>query len=359
MSRPALLLSLGLALAACEPAPPAPAPVAAELGVGSAQTFRGDVPCASCPGQTYTLTLFPDGTFRSRRTDRGAGTGGSDVHHHDLGRWERMRDDHSRITLHGGAGPARSLQVLSSERLRMRMVDDTTPGAQIEFELSRQPELDPIPGPMRLSGTYLYMADAGAFHECLTDRIWPVPIEGAHLQLEQGFIALRQGERPVFAILEGRFETREPEPGARPREHLIATRVERMFRDGTCTAHPQPVTDLMGEWQVSRPLRADAADRSAHALVGVSLQIGADQARFGAEACATPEYRAQALTDAAFSAEFGLSLADIGVPEGALSEVILACAAPVTQFRASRLLVAGPRTAWLAVDSELLVLRRR
>lgn len=31
-------------------------------------TYQGEIPCADCPGQRLTVTLFPDFTFRLRQT---------------------------------------------------------------------------------------------------------------------------------------------------------------------------------------------------------------------------------------------------------------------------------------------------
>jgi heat shock protein HslJ len=226
----------GLIFAGCgassPPPPAAPAPASALAAV----TYAGDIPCADCPGQRLVVTLFPDGTFRLRRTYLGV-VAEDDRSTYELGRYARALDDGRRLVLRGGNEGPREFELIPPARLRMldragRPIESTLP-----YELSRQTQVDPIEGPMRLRGMYAYMADAASIDECLTGRRYPVTLEGDHLAVERAYLALQRepGQR-VLVSFEGRFELREPEPGLPPRDHVVVERFERFWPTEKCAA---------------------------------------------------------------------------------------------------------------------------
>jgi copper homeostasis protein (lipoprotein) len=77
------------------------------------------------------------------------------------------------------------------------------------------------PADVTLTGMYTYMADAAVFEDCATGKRYPVLIEMEHIEVERGYLELRESPgKPL--LLTGRFAIveRPPEPGMPPREHL-------------------------------------------------------------------------------------------------------------------------------------------
>jgi copper homeostasis protein (lipoprotein) len=198
-------------------------------------TFAGELPCADCSGQRLVLTLFADHTFRLRRTYMGV-KDGRDEDFYELGRWAYTRKDGGRLELRGGTESVHRLSVLSAERLGMLDRAGNEIRSDLNYEIERLSEIDPVPGPMRLRGMYAYMADAAIFNECLTGRRFPVSIEAAHIDVERAYMALTKDNpgSPLLVSLTGRFAKRQPDPGVAPREHLVVEQFDRILPGETC-----------------------------------------------------------------------------------------------------------------------------
>jgi uncharacterized lipoprotein NlpE involved in copper resistance len=244
VARVAGLLLAGLilgSLAGCgrnDSAPPASASQAPPTPVDAPQvpyatTYAGDIPCADCPGQRLTLTLFPDGSWRLRRTYKGAEKG-RDRSLYEMGRREPPDADKSRIVLRGAGDPLQ-LRFVSGDRLQLLDREGHPMASKTNDLLALQPSVDTIAGPMPLRGLYTYRADAASFQECLTGRTMPIlPVAGGS-GLQSAYLAARHKPgAPVFASLTGLFVDRSPEPGAPVREHLIVTQYERVAPGETC-----------------------------------------------------------------------------------------------------------------------------
>lgn len=209
-------------------------------------TYQGEIPCADCPGQQMTVTLFPDFTFRLRRTYLGV-IGGKDGHHYDLGRWARAQDGGSnRLRLTGGTGGPRQFLIRGSDALRMLDTDGREIKSAFSYDLERLPKADPVAGPMRLRGMYVYMADAAVFDECLTGKRFPVRLERAHAVLERAYLATRRAPgEPVLVTFEGRFIEAAAEPGAPVREHVVVERFDRVWPGTSCTSRADGRASLL------------------------------------------------------------------------------------------------------------------
>ncbi len=214
-----------------------------------ATTYAGDLPCADCPGQRWDLTLFPDSTFRLRRTYLEAADG-RDATVYELGRWARAPDDERRIALRGESSA--EFEILSEERIRMLGREGEPLHSDLPYELARQDHVDRIEGPMPLRGMYTYLADAALLEECSTGSRYPVAIEADHISLERAYLASRRAPgEPVLAALSGRFSLREPEPGVDPREHVVVERLDGVWPGGTCASGPVAARELYGTyWRV-------------------------------------------------------------------------------------------------------------
>lgn len=230
-------LLFATALAACQQPPAAPpeirhAPIGRET-----VSYRGDVPCADCPGQRLTVTLFPDQTYRLQRIYLGADAGHG-ITSYSLGRWARAQDDGAnRLRLSGDAGTPLNLRIIGTDTLRLldtRGNDITSPH---NHNLKRLAQPDIIAGPMPLRGMYAYMADAASFQECRTGKRYPVLMTRDHAALERAYLAGRTTPgAPILAVIEGSFVALAPEPGMAAREHVVVER-HLVLRPGeTCAA---------------------------------------------------------------------------------------------------------------------------
>lgn len=212
-----------------------------------AVTYAGDIPCADCPGQRITLTLFPDFTFRIRQTYAGrAGVG--DESFYDLGRWARSQDGGARLALHGGTESVRRFRFVDADRLQMLDGEGREIPSTLNYELARSPDVDLVNGPMRLRGTYTQTADTAVFSECLTGKRFVVRAEGAHLELERAYREQRpQSRAPILMTVTGRFE-RSPGEGATPREHVLVERFDRAWPGETCNRQVMAGALLLGTY---------------------------------------------------------------------------------------------------------------
>jgi len=240
-ARATALLFAGLMLAglsgcapAAPPTPPVPATPVNAPGVPYTTTYAGDIACAACPSQRLTVTLFPDGSWRLRRTYKGAEKG-QDRSVFEIGRRESSDTDRSRLILQGLGEPLQ-LRFVAGNRLQLLDRDAHPMESKANDLLALQPTVDTIGGPMPLRGLYTYKADAASFQECLSGRTLPILPVAAGTALQSAYLAARHKPgAPVFASLTGSFVDRSPEPGAPVREHLIVTQYERLAPDEACT----------------------------------------------------------------------------------------------------------------------------
>jgi uncharacterized lipoprotein YbaY/heat shock protein HslJ/uncharacterized lipoprotein NlpE involved in copper resistance len=233
-------------------------------------TFAGELPCADCSGQRLVLTLFPDHTYRLRRTYPSVNKG-ADENFYALGRWEPGRDQGSKLVLYNGSKQKSQYRVVSPERLRMLDHAGNAIDSALNYDLERRAKIDPLPGPMPLRGLYVYMADAATFNECRTGKRYPVSLEAAHIDVEQAYLTLAKDNpyAPLLATLEGRFEERVTDPSTGPREHLIVERFERFWPGETCAREALAQASLFNTyWRPveidGEPVTLDAKQREPH-----------------------------------------------------------------------------------------------
>lgn len=218
----------------------------ARAAYAGARTYSGVLPCAGCPPRRLTLTIFPDGTFRMLQADEG-GAGTRVVH--DIGRWSASADAADTIVLRADTEGARQLRrvvpdglaIVDNEGRAIRGLEHAT--------LSRAPQVDPLPGPLRLAGSYRHEEGQAVFVDCLTGRRLPVveaaPASGtpqAARQLAAARTALDEAQRaigdspgtPVLAVVRGYLVPQAPPPGGPGGEALVVAAFERATRAGRC-----------------------------------------------------------------------------------------------------------------------------
>lgn len=119
---------------------------AAHALVPQAQTYTGTLPCMTpstqCAAQRITLTLAPNGRWRSRSANiDSAGTQGTPFA--QQGCWDATAERPPRVLLADAAGNQRIELIVSANNvLRVGSVLGVTPN--LNYSLKRQPDLDPI-----------------------------------------------------------------------------------------------------------------------------------------------------------------------------------------------------------------------
>jgi uncharacterized lipoprotein NlpE involved in copper resistance len=198
-----------------------------------AVTYAGDIPCADCALVHVTLTLFPDQTYRLRREPRGAAAGRDPFV--DLGRRVAGVPEDSLLVLQGSEDQPLRFEALKPDRLRVLDPEGREIASPYNYDLTLQPSVDRISGPMRLRGLYTSRADAAGFEECVTGKTFPVLPVGAGRALESAYLAAQHAPgKPLFVRLEGQLVERAPEPGQPVREHLIVDRPGAVGPGTTC-----------------------------------------------------------------------------------------------------------------------------
>src|SRR5262249_39580978 len=109
----------------------------------------------------------------------------------------------------------------------------------LNFDLRRQPAFSALEPRLRMRGMYRYLADAGRFRECLTERDMPVAQTGANRALERAYgnAAANPGE-PLLVSIEGRLVPR-PKIERRGRESaVVVEKFIEVMPGESCSASP-------------------------------------------------------------------------------------------------------------------------
>ena len=192
-------------------------------------TYSGKIPCADCAGQRMVLTLFPDYTFRMRRTYVGV-NGGEDKDFYELGRWTRVQDDANRLRFVSGPNEIQQYRLVGKDRLRMLDRKEKEISSKLNYDLIRQAEVDPVAGPMWLRGMYRHEADSASFIECRTGKRFLIAMDSHGVELKRAYQAqgTAPGE-PVLATFTGRFESNQ----------LFIVQFENFWPGTTCGREPK------------------------------------------------------------------------------------------------------------------------
>jgi len=222
------------------PLPPRVDAAAAVAAYAGARTYSGMRQCPGCAAERLTLTIFADGTFRARSA--------GEIVRYDIGRWARSTEAHDTLVLSGAEGVRRFRRVVPDG---LAFVDDpqVAPGRVDAGALSRAPQVDPLPGPIRLAGHYRREAGEPVLVECSTGRSMPVvpatPASGAPQDV-RAFVAAQSAldaahravslsqEAPVLAIVRGYVVPHVVPAGRSGGEAVVVAAFERAMRDGRC-----------------------------------------------------------------------------------------------------------------------------
>jgi len=127
------------------------------------------------------------------------------------------------------------------------------------------------PEGMALEGMFRYMADAALFRDCRTNKVFPVAMEGAYLELERAYLNSGiEGGAEVLVQLRGRYLERPAMEGNHNEVKLIVDKVEKLDPENTCA--PREHAKLQNTyWKVieldGKAVVTPAGMREAHVIL--------------------------------------------------------------------------------------------
>lgn len=224
-------------------APPLDPALAARAYAG-ARTYAGTLECAACTPTRLTITVLADGTYRLREAPTEASDGGSTSGPAfvEFGRWHVSAEAADRLVLQSSEGlrvlrrvAPDGLALLDHEGREIRGLRDAT--------LARVPGVDPLRGPLRLSGIYVHEGRRSYLTECATGRRLLLQADaerrsGSLAALEFAIGQLQPGKaESVLATVRGYLAPLE-ESGAIA-QALVVSGFERASRNAACPRAPQ------------------------------------------------------------------------------------------------------------------------
>jgi len=174
---------------------------------------------------------------------------------HDRGRLVFTSDTHAPV-LTRGAGATVDLLLINT--MRPPIVSPPEPAAE-------------QPGEAGLAGMFRYMADAPLFRDCRTNRVYPVAMEGAYIELERAYLNSGiEGGGELMVNLDGRFLERPAMEGDHNEINLIVDSFTAIYPEQSC----EPTVDeaLLGTyWKLTevngRPVVTPEGQREAHMVL--------------------------------------------------------------------------------------------
>jgi heat shock protein HslJ len=159
----------------------------------------------------------------------------------DIGRWHRAVDG-TRLTLIGHGEPI-ALAWSTPDTIRADTSGSARLASTIALPLVRTSSPAAETATLRLTGRYLYYADAGRFRPCRTGIDMRVAQEEANARLERAY--LEAGTAPqsrVRVTVDGRFEQRPRIDSPGREDVLVVDRVVRVDPEGRCEREDASLT---------------------------------------------------------------------------------------------------------------------
>jgi copper homeostasis protein (lipoprotein) len=204
--------------------------------LAGAASWVGEIPCADCAGIRTTITLYPDGTFRTEGVYLGTG-GKGDTTFTDLGRWTHT-DSARRVVLRGSTGLAEHYAVEPGGALTKLDRQGQRIAGELNYSLTAVSRPVDITHPARLIGAFTYMADAATIVECGNGLQFPVDMSGEYITLERAYTALTdiQPGDAVVVRLKGHLAERPAMEGSGTTLSLVVDSMDRIDPLDGCAA---------------------------------------------------------------------------------------------------------------------------
>lgn len=212
-------------------------------------SWTGDLPCADCSGIRTDLTLYPDGTFRSRGTYMEVPGPGDSVFT-DFGRWT-LDESGTRVFVRGSANVPGQFAVDAGGMLRMLDADGRDIASALNYSLSPVPQPITIVHPTRLVGAFRYMADAASFLECGSGLQYPVDMSGAYQAVESAYLGAGVAAgAPVMMRVRAHLEDRPAMDGGALTVTVIIDSLHGVEPQAECAAFRQQDAIAAHAWRL-------------------------------------------------------------------------------------------------------------
>jgi copper homeostasis protein (lipoprotein) len=233
----------------------APTGVSAIAGTADADamhlpaSWEGKVPGADGTVRWH-LDLLPEHRYRLRRTYEGKP---SPNRFDEIGRWARAGDG-SRLDLYV-AGEKR-VQFLIEAGGSLRKLDSAGKpiASDLNDRLERLPQPELIEPQLKISGLFVYMADAAVITLCADNSRLPVAMEGDFRALQAAYQKARPSPgEALLATVEGRIASRPSmEESLPPRDTLLVERFISLSPHASCggARHSPPLRGT--SWKLVR-----------------------------------------------------------------------------------------------------------
>jgi copper homeostasis protein (lipoprotein) len=176
------------------------------------------------------------------------------------------------VALFGDGREPELWRVVDRSTLRKLDREGREIASALNYDLERTEGLDPLEPRLAMRGTYMYMADAAMFRECLTGRRFPVSMEGASIDLERAYLgAPHEPAAEVLVSVVGRVAQRPPMEGEGTVEMLVVEELGGVWPGETCGAR-MSISELENTyWKLTRlgarPVIVDPGQREPHLVL--------------------------------------------------------------------------------------------
>lgn len=219
------------------------APIGASPAADAAGTDALHLPASwegKVPGADGTvlwhLDLLPEKRYRLRRTYEGKP---APNRFDEIGRWVRAADS-PRLDLYVAGSKRVQFLVEADASLRKLNTAGKPIPSELNDRLERLPQAALIEPRLKISGLFIYMADAAVITLCADGSRLPVAMEGDFRALQAAYLKARPPfGRALLASVEGRIATRPSmEESLPPQDTLVVERFIRLSPQGSCGGNP-------------------------------------------------------------------------------------------------------------------------
>lgn len=220
--------------------------------LAGAASWVGEIPCADCTAIRTTVTLYPNGTFRTEGVYLGTG-GKGDTTVTDLGRWTHA-DSATRVVLRGMTGLAEYYALESDGALTKLDRQGQRMAGELNYSLTAVSRPVDITHPARILAAFSYMADAATIMECGSGLQYPVDMSGDYVALERAYTSLRDNQPgdAVVVRLKGHIAERPAIEGDRKALSLVVDSMDRIDPLDGCAAQGTLEVLANNSWRLVR-----------------------------------------------------------------------------------------------------------
>ncbi len=155
--------------------------------------------------------------------------------------------------------------------------------AEVKMVRVRQPTVSPTtesmpvtsrPRSAKLAGMFTYMADAALFEDCRNNKVYPVSMEGAYIELERAYSNSGiEGGEPLMVQVEGRLLERPAMEGNTNEVKLIVDSFTAILPEQSCVP---PVDEALTNtyWKLleigGKPVKTPTGQKEAHMILATA-----------------------------------------------------------------------------------------